>query len=144
MSEEELPQAAAVCGDECCNEPESIDLQIDNIRIGFGDDNPPERTPTDPVAELVAVMEALADYLDGFEVLEDGRYARRTPPDMDELVAGLAQILELTQVLFVEHQQAIQQINEFVGAMQVAKDEAVKGTKLIVANAGDMRKFIRE
>lgn len=119
---------------------ESIDLQIDNIRIGFGDDNPPERTVTDPVEELVAVMETLADWLDSVEVVEEtGTYH-----EDEELVAAVAQILELTQVLWSEHQQAVAQINQFVGAMQMAKDEATKGTKLIVANAGDMAKFIRE
>lgn len=124
---------------------ESIDLQIDNIRIGFGDDNPPERTPTDPVAELVAVMETLADWLDEFENNEDNDDEGYLVGWVShETVAAVAQILELTQVLFAEHRAAVQQINEFVGAMQMAKDEAVKGTKLIVANAGDMRKFIRE
>lgn len=127
---------------------ESIDLQIDNIRIGFGDDNPPERTVTDPVEELVAVMETLADWLDGVHATEsitgDPGPLYVDAFDVEEHVAAVAQILELTQVLWSEHQQAVAQINQFVGAMQMAKDEATKGTKLIVANAGDMAKFIRE
>jgi hypothetical protein len=126
---------------------ENTDLQIDNIRIGFGDENPepaPERTPVDRTEELVAVLEALADYLDGFTWIEpDGRYARETPPDMDELVAGISQVLELTQVLYAEHMQLLQQMNEFVGAMALAKQEATAATKLVVANAGDMKRLIK-
>lgn len=98
---------------------------------------------TDRGPELQAVMEALADWLDGFE---------NTPTDdegylvgwvSDETVAAVAQILELTQLLLWEHQQVITQMNEFIGAMAIAKEEATRGTKLIVANAGDASKFIR-
>lgn len=123
---------------------ESIDLQIDDIRIGFGDDNPPERTVTDPVEELVAVMETLADWLDTFEDGDESGDGYLVGWVSHETVAAVAQILELTQVLFAEHRAAVQQINEFVGAMQIAKDEATRGTKLIVANAGDMKRFIQE
>ena len=120
----------------------SIDLEIHNGVLGVTEAEP-ERTPVDRGAELQAVMEALADYLDGFEVLEDGRYARRTHPDMDELVAGIAQILELTQLLLAEHQMVVHQMNEFIGAMAIAKEEATRGTKLIVANAGEAGRLIR-
>jgi hypothetical protein len=123
---------------------ESIDLQIDNIRIGFGDENPepaPERTPVDRTEELTAVLEALADWIDTIECLpcykEDGEVS-------EELVAAVAQILELTQVLYAEHMQLLQQMNEFIGAMALAKQEATSATKLIVANAGDMRGWIKD
>ena len=140
--DEELPAAAAVCGGECCDEPKSIDLQIDNGVMGLTDPAPeskPEPTPVDRGAELRAVMEALADWLD--EVDPDTEGSDEFPGWVP--IAAVAQILELTQLLLWEHQNVVEQMNEFIGAMAMAKAEAVKGTKLIVANAGDASKFIR-
>ena len=113
---------------------ESIDLEVDNGVLGVTEAEP-ERTPVDRGAELQEVMESLADWLDGIEVVTDVN---------EELVAAVAQILELTQMLLAEHQMVVHQMNEFIGAMAIAKHEATRGTKLIVANAGEAAKLIRD
>jgi hypothetical protein len=94
---------------------------------------------SDKTDELQAVMEALADWLDTVDPDTEGS---------DEFpgwepVAAVAQILELTQVLYAEHLELLQQMNSFIGAMAMAKDEATRGTKLIVANAGSARHLIK-
>lgn len=92
----------------------------------------------DRTDELTAVLEALADWLDeyGEHFNEDDQHP--------ELVAAVAQIIELTQLLLAEHGEAVQQINHIIGVMALAKQEAYdKTTGLIVANAGDARKYIK-
>ena len=94
---------------------------------------------TDRGPELQAVMESLADHLD--EAAELAEFADTWEPP--EYISAVAQILELTQLLLWEHQQVITQMNEFIGAMAIAKEEATRGTKLIVANAGEASRLIR-
>jgi hypothetical protein len=111
---------------------EPIDLQINNGRIGFGDENPapePERTPKDRTGELVAVMESLADWLD-----EYGE-AYASLPD-GEHVAAVWQILELVQVLMAEYEQTRQVVDGFLRTTKMA-------TQMIVDNAGPARGLIR-
>lgn len=95
-----------------------------------------ERTTPDLTGELIACLEVLADWVD------------QTPVD-DAIICGeffnaVWQVIELTQLLFSEHQALIEQMNEFIGALALAKEEATKGTKLVIANAGDMKRYIQE
>lgn len=123
---------------------ENTDLQIDNIRIGFGDDNPaPEPTPVDRTEELVAVMETLADWLDQFEDGDESGDGYLVGWVSHETVSAVAQILELTQLLMHEHGQAVDQINEFLGMMALAREQGKQAAGLIIANAGDMKRYIQ-
>lgn len=103
---------------------------------------------SDKTEELQAVMETLADWLDETDESDVVAGCSVDHPNQpcwvsEERIAAVAQILELTQVLYAEHMQLLQQMNEFIGAMAVAKDEATKGTKLIVANAGTAAHLIK-
>ena len=115
---------------------ESIDLEVDNGVLGVTEAEP-ERTPVDRGAELQEVMESLADWLDNY-----GEAWQDVDGDQEH-VPAVAQILELTQMLLAEHQMLVHQMNSFIGAMAIAKEEATRGTKLIVANAGEAAKLIR-
>lgn len=99
----------------------------------------------DRTDEIVAVMEALADWIDEVYYGDDDRvYA----PLDDELVTAVWQILELAQLLMAEHGALQRQMHEFIGTLQMvqnAKAEvADQATQTIIANAGDAKRFIQE
>lgn len=95
---------------------------------------------SDRTGELYAVMETLADWLDTIDeqCCPMGSHCPRC-----WRVAATAQILELTQLLLAEHQQTVEKMNEFIGAMHMAREQAQSATRLVVANAGEAQKFIR-
>lgn len=97
--------------------------------------NRPEPERDDFSAQLVACLEVLADYVDS------------TPDDdadlyNSEFLTAVWQTIELTQMLYAEHVRLQQEMNAFIGAMQMAKEEASQ--KLVVAQPGDVRRLAQE
>ncbi len=87
---------------------------------------------SDRTGELVAVMETLADWLDGQQearsIYDEDEY--------DELTAAVWQILELVQVLMAEYDQTRRVVEGYLSTVRHA-------TNLIKDNAGPASKLIR-
>lgn len=90
-------------------------------------------------AQLFECLEILADWVD------------QTPVD-DAIICGdffnaIWQIIELTQMLYTEHNRVLAYVNDLVGAVQLQMEEQAKAksaTQLIVANAQEMKRYIQE
>lgn len=89
-------------------------------------------TPRDPSAELLACLDILGEYVDS------------TPdddPDLynSEFLTACWQTIELASALLREHEEMAHLMNEFIAA----NAEARNATKLVIAHAGEERKYIR-
>lgn len=88
--------------------------------------------------ELMACLEALAEYVD------------QTPEDDAEIynsehLTACWQTCELVMALLQEHNELLVRIKEFNALLAMAKAEAAqKATGLVIAQSGDMRKYIAE
>lgn len=85
-------------------------------------------------SELLACLEVLGDAVDAYP----------EPPEDAELLTALWQTIELVQVLLIEHQYAVSIIDDIVAQTEEKVAAAEQATGLIISNAGDMRRIIKE
>jgi hypothetical protein len=88
-------------------------------------------TESNPTEELLACLDVLGTYVD--ETPDDPIFTE------SEFFTAVWQTIELVMKLLQDHHQLI----ELMDGVIREQEEAIKATKLVVANAGDLKDMIR-
>lgn len=86
---------------------------------------------SNPTEELLACLDVLGTYID--ETPDDPIFTE------SEFFTAVWQTVELAMKLLYDHQELI----SIMDSVLYEKQEAAKATKLVVANAGDLKNMIR-
>jgi len=91
--------------------------------------------PSNPLDELYACLDVLGEYVD------------QTPDDPalydSEFLTACWQTIELVNRLINEHQALLGMVDELMAAVEEQLEERQKISKLVVANAGDVKRLIK-